>query len=54
MIVVQVLFWILLILSAIGCFAEPPGAGPGFVRARFFVVLIELGILGYMVFNGVK
>ena len=47
--ILQILFWILLILSAIGIFA--PDTYPNIHRGRFVVTLILLGILGYFVLN---
>ena len=49
--VLQILFWVLLILCFIGAFV-PDDIGPGIVRGRWVVVLIELAILGFFVFNG--
>lgn len=45
----QILFWILLILCAIGAFTPD---SPFVLRGRWAVVLILIGILGFKVFGG--
>jgi uncharacterized membrane protein YkvI len=48
-IVLVVLFWILLILTAIGAlYPFPDQARAGTTRATWIVVLILIGILGYV------
>jgi hypothetical protein len=48
--VLQVLFWILLILTAIAALV-PDAAWPYLPRARWIIVLILIGILGLRVFG---
>lgn len=45
MLVLTVIFWILLLLAALGVFA--PDTNPYFVRGRWVVVLLLIAILGY-------
>lgn len=48
-----VLFWILLILVAIGIF-PPDSSWPYLGRARWVVILICVAILGWHLFGGIK
>lgn len=50
--VLMVLFWILLILLVIGVFV-PDSQSPFVPRARWAIVLILIGILGWAVFGGI-
>lgn len=50
--VLMVLFWILLILLVIGMFV-PDASSPWAPRARWAIVLILIGILGWAVFGGI-
>lgn len=50
--VLTILFWILLILLAIGAFVPDPSV-PGGARTRWIIVLILLGIIGWAVFGGI-
>lgn len=47
--VLEVIFWILLILSAIGAFL--PETTAYVVKSRFAIVLVLLGILGLHAFH---
>lgn len=49
--VLEIVFWVLLILWAVGAFI-PDTAGPYIGRGRWMIALIEFAILGYFVFNG--
>lgn len=51
--VLQVLFWILLILAAIGALV-PDEKSPYLGRGRWVICLILIAILGYMQFGGIK
>lgn len=48
--VLEILYWVLLILAIIGVFV-PDTAGPYIGRSRWAVVLILMVILGLRVFN---
>jgi hypothetical protein len=48
--VIQVLFWILLILAALGALV-PDAVSPYMTRGRHVVVLILIAILGFWVKN---
>lgn len=50
--VLEILFWVLLILSAISAFM--PDTWPHAVRGRLIIVLILLAILGLRVFGNFK
>lgn len=48
--VLQVLFWLLLLLCVIGAFLQD-SLSPFLVRGRWVMVLILIAILGYVVFG---
>lgn len=48
--VLQILFWILLILTSIGAFV-PDSAAPWLGRGRWVIALILIAILGFCVFG---
>jgi len=48
--VLQVLFWLVLLLCAIGAFVND-SVSPLLVRGRWVMVLILIAILGYVVFG---
>lgn len=48
----QILFWILLILLALGSFVADASI-PGGPRSRWIILLILIGLLGWAVFGGV-
>lgn len=50
--VLEILFWILLILTALGALI-PDTASPYVGRGRWIVALICIGILGLRVFGGI-
>ena len=53
--VLEILYWVLLILCLIGVFVpETPPYGPYFARARWVVVLVLFVILGLRVFGGIR
>jgi hypothetical protein len=53
--VLHVLFWILLILTAIATFVpETPANGPFIVRGRLVIILILIACLGLKVFDAFK
>lgn len=49
--VLEILFWVLLILAFIGCFV-PDNAFPFIGRGRWVVALILFAILGLRIFGG--
>lgn len=51
--VLQILFWILLILAAIGAIT-PDATSPHLNRGRWIIALILIGILGFVAFGGIK
>lgn len=50
--VLEILFWILLILAALGAIV-PDSASPYLTRGRWIIVLVLLAILGLRVFGGI-
>jgi|GEM_PF-4419028 hypothetical protein len=48
--ILQILFWLLLLLLVIGAFV-PDSTSPLLGRGRWVVVLILIAILGYVVFG---
>ena len=53
--VLEILFWVLVILCLIGVFVpEAPPYGPYFGRARWVIALILFVILGLRVFGGLR
>jgi hypothetical protein len=49
-VILQIIFWILLLLAALGAFIQD-AAYPWLVRSRWVVVLILIAILGYRFFG---
>ena len=47
--VIEVLFWILLVLAVIGQFGPP--SDPNWTKGRSVIVVVLIAILGYAVFH---